>query len=237
MTAFPTRPASSALPVFAAVLRYQSALLLRSQRWLAPVILYAVFLAVGVQGGQPVLDSLAYAAAALLPVAAWLVRICVTNEPPAARDCTAAAVGPRRAHLAGLLTAFLASSVLGAAATAAVAVISDAASTDHQTAVPRGPAAAAGLLAMLVSALLGTAVGAVTSRPLLRSPGRAVPALLLAALLALVTTGSPARAVLTDLTRGSRDGVVPAPVGAAAGALALAAAAVAVACGACARRD
>ncbi|CAM5477686.1 hypothetical protein SALBM135S_01217 [Streptomyces alboniger] len=42
------------------------------------------------QSGQPVLDSLAYAAAALLPVAAWLVRICAGNEPVAARACTAA---------------------------------------------------------------------------------------------------------------------------------------------------
>ncbi|MDF3149077.1 ABC transporter, partial [Streptomyces sp. T21Q-yed] len=74
-----------------ALLRYQAALLARSQRWLPPFILYAVFLGVGVQSGQPVLDSLGYAAAALLPVAAWLVRICVTNEPPAARSCVSAA--------------------------------------------------------------------------------------------------------------------------------------------------
>lgn len=154
-----------------ALLHYQSALLLRSQRWLAPVILYAVFLAVGVQSGQPVLDSLAYAAAALLPVAAWIVRICVTNEPPAARSCTAAAAGPWRAHLATLLSAFLASAVLGVVATVVVAVISDAASTDHRTAVNRIAASGAGLLAMLVSALLGTAIGAVTNWPLLRSCG------------------------------------------------------------------
>ncbi|GAA3876747.1 hypothetical protein GCM10023084_32130 [Streptomyces lacrimifluminis] len=38
----------------------------------------------GVQGGQPVLVSLGYAAAAVLPVAAWLVRICVGTEPPPA---------------------------------------------------------------------------------------------------------------------------------------------------------
>ncbi|TGA89937.1 ABC transporter, partial [Streptomyces sp. MZ04] len=192
-----------------ALLHYQSALLLRSQRWLAPVILYAVFLAVGVQSGQPVLDSLAYAAAALLPVAAWIVRICVTNEPPSARSCTAAAAGPWRAHLATLLSAFLATAVLGALATVVVAVISDAASTDHRTAVNRLAASGAGLLAMLVSALLGTAIGAVTNWPLLRSPAWAISVLLLAALLALVATGSPAQAVLTDLITGSRDGVVP----------------------------
>ncbi|MCX4670731.1 ABC transporter [Streptomyces sp. NBC_01381] len=219
-----------------ALLHYQSALLLRSQRWLAPVILYAAFLAVGVQSGQPVLDSLAYAAAALLPVAAWIVRICVTNEPPSARSCTAAAAGPWRAHLATLLSAFLASAVLGVVATVVVAVISDAASTDHRTAVNRIAASGAGLLAMLVSALLGTAIGAVTNWPLLRSPAWAISVLLLAALLALVTTGSPAQAVLTDLITGSRDGVVPVPLLPVAGAGALAAAAVATACGLASRR-
>ncbi len=46
-----------------ALLRYQADLLVRSQRWLAPVILYAAFLGISVQSGQPVLDSLGYAAA------------------------------------------------------------------------------------------------------------------------------------------------------------------------------
>ncbi|MGW7287849.1 ABC transporter, partial [Streptomyces sp. NPDC054847] len=96
-----------------ALLRYHTALLLRSQRWLPPVLLYGAFLAVGVQGGGPVLDSLGYAAAALLPVTAWLVRICATQEPPAARSVTAAAVGAPRAHLASLLTAALCAAVLG----------------------------------------------------------------------------------------------------------------------------
>lgn len=219
-----------------ALLNYQSALLLRSQRWLAPVILYAAFLAVGVQSGQPVLDSLAYAAAALLPVGAWLVRICVTNEPPAARSCAAAAVGPWRAQLACLLAAFLATAVLGAVATLAVAVISDPASTDHRTAVNRLAASGAGLLAMLVSAFVGTAIGAVTSWPLMRSPGRAIPVMLLASLLSLVTTGSPAKAVMTGLVSGSRDGVVPVPLLPVAGAALLAVAAVGVACGLASRR-
>ncbi|MEV5977693.1 ABC transporter [Streptomyces sp. NPDC052114] len=219
-----------------ALLRYQAALLARSQRWLPPVILYAVFLSVGVQGGQPILDSLAYAAAALLPVAGWLARICVTNEPPAARGCTAAAAGPGRAHLAALLAAFLTTAALGACAVLAVAAISDAASTDARTAVPRLAAGAAGLLAMLVSALLGTALGALANWPLLRSAGRAVPALLLGSLLLLVTTGSPAHSVLVDLTTGSREGAVPVSPGALAGALAAAVAAVWTACALSSRR-
>lgn len=65
-----------------ALLRYQTALLVRSQRWLAPVLLYAAFIAVGVQWGQPVLDSLGYTAAGLLPVTAWLVQLCAARSRP-----------------------------------------------------------------------------------------------------------------------------------------------------------
>jgi hypothetical protein len=195
-----------------ALFRYQAALLARSQRWLPPFILYVAFLGVGVQSGQPILDSLGYAAAALLPVAAWLVRICVTNEPPAARSCVAAAVGPGRAHLAALLVALASSAALGTVATVAVTLISDPASADHQTRVARLPAGSAGLLAALACALLGTAVGALTTWPVLRSTGRAVPAMLLAALLSVVVTGSPAQAAVSGLVTGSRSGTVPMPV-------------------------
>lgn len=218
------------------LLRYQAALLLRSQRWLPPVILYTVFLAVGVQTGQPILDSLGYAAAAVLPVAAWFVRICATNEPPAARSCVGAAAGPTRAHLACLLTAFGAAALLGVAATVVVMVISDPTSTNHQTRLPIFPAGGAGLVAALVCALLGTAVGALTTWPLLRSPGRAVPAMLLGAVLALVVTGSPARAAISELVTGSQAGTVPAPLLPLIGAGATAAAAIAVACALTTRR-
>jgi hypothetical protein len=220
-----------------ALLRYQAALLLRSQRWLPPFLLYAAFLAIGVQGGQPVLDSLGYAAAVLLPVAAWLVRICVTNEPPAARTCVAAAAGPGRAHLACLLVALTTSAVLGTVAVLVVTWISDPASVGHRVLVPRPEAGAAGLLAVLACALLGTAVGALTNWPLLRSPGRAVPAMLLAALLLLVTAGSPAQAAVRGLVTGSQSGHVPLPLLPLAGAALLATAASALACALTARRS
>lgn len=220
-----------------ALLSYQADLLLRSQRWLPPFILYAAFLAVGVQGGQPVLDSLGYTAAALLPVAAWLVRICVTNEPPAARACVATAAGPARAHLACLLVALSASAALGTVATLVVTWISDPASAGHRVRVPRLDAGAAGILAALACALLGTAVGALTTWPLLRSPGRAVPAMLLAALLVLVVAGSPAQAAVQGLVTGSQSGRVPVPLLPLAGAALVAAAASALACALTARRS
>lgn len=220
-----------------ALLRYQAALLVRSQRWLPPFILYVVFLGVGVQSGQPILDSLGYAAAALLPVAAWLVRICVSNEPPAARACVSAAVGPGRAHLASLLVALAGAVLLGTVTTLVVTLISDPVSADHQTPVPRFPAGAAGLLATLACALLGTAVGALTTWPLLRSPGRAVPAMLLAALLTTVTTGSPAQAAVQGLVTGSREGTAPLPLLPLAAAALLTAGATAVACVLTSRRS
>ncbi|MFF5496969.1 ABC transporter [Streptomyces aquilus] len=220
-----------------ALLRYQTALLVRSQRWLPPVILYAVFLAVGVQSGQPILDSLGYTAAALLPVSAWLVRICVAGEPPAARACVSAAVGPARAHLAALLVALAGAALLGTVATALVTLISDPVSSDHQIRVPRLPAGGSGLLAVLACALLGAAVGALTTWPLLRSPGRAVPTMLLAALLSVVVTGSPAHAAVSGLVTGSQKGAVPLPLlpfGAAAVVTALA---LAAACALTSRRS
>ncbi|MCX4578212.1 ABC transporter [Streptomyces sp. NBC_01571] len=220
-----------------ALLRYQTALLLRSQRWLPPFVLYAAFLGIGVQSGQPVLDSLGYTAAAVLPVAAWLVRVCATNEPPAVRGCTSAAAGPGRAHLACLLVALTTAVLIGAAATLVVTLISDPTSTDHQKRVPVLAAAGAGLLVALVCALLGTAVGALTTWPLLRTPGRAVPAMLLVVLLALVAPGSPARAALTDLISGSRTGTVPASLLPLTGAALLTAAALAAACALTSRRS
>ncbi|MGY1496646.1 ABC transporter [Streptomyces sp. QTS52] len=220
-----------------ALLRYQAALLVRSQRWLPPFILYAVFLGVGVQGGQPVLDSLGYAAAAVLPVAAWLVRICAGNEPPAARAAVAAAVGPGRAHLACLLVALSAAAALGTVATVAVTLISDPASADHRIRVEPLPAGAAGLLTALACALLGTAVGALTTWQLLRSPGRAVPAMMLGALLAMVVTGSPAKSAITSLVTGSRSGTIPVPLLPLAAAALLTVTATAVACALTARRS
>ncbi|MGW2645158.1 ABC transporter [Streptomyces sp. NPDC001393] len=220
-----------------ALLRYQADLLVRSQRWLPPVILYAAFLGIGVQSGQPVLDSLGYTAAGLLPVAAWLVRICVTGEPDAARACVAAARGPARAHLAALLTALLASVALGVVATVVVTLISDPASNGHQVRIPLPRAGAAGLPATLTCALLGAAVGALTNRPLMRSTGRAVPAMLLGALLAVVLTGSPAQAAVSGLVTGSQTGRAPLPLLPLAGATLLTAAAFAAAARLTARRS
>ncbi|MFE5244595.1 MULTISPECIES: ATP-binding cassette domain-containing protein [unclassified Streptomyces] len=209
------RPAPAprtALRATAATVRYQAAMLARSQRWLAPLLLYAAALGIGVRAGQPLLDSLGYAAAALVPVAAWFTRLCVTQEPRAARAVTAAAVGPARAHRASVLTALNCALAVGAAGTGIVLLISEPVSTDRTVAVPLPPAALAGLLAAACCALAGTAVGALCARPVLHRRGWSLMATLLAVLLVLVGRGSPARDAVTALVSGSTSGTVALPL-------------------------
>ncbi|MFD0025868.1 ABC transporter [Streptomyces sp. NPDC058382] len=214
-----------------ALVRYQAAMLVRSQSWLAPVLLYVAFFGVGIRPGQPVLDSLGYAAAGLLPVTAWLVRICVNQEPPAARNVVAAAVGGQpRAHLASLLAPLGCAGLLATAATAFVLLISEPSDTRHRVRIPLPAAGLAGLLAALCCVLLGVAVGALCTRPLLNRRGWSVAATLTAALLALVTGGSPAKYAVTGLVTGSLTGTVHVPVIPLAGAAAVAVAASALAC-------
>ncbi|MFD7325200.1 ABC transporter [Streptomyces sp. NPDC059875] len=214
-----------------ALLRYQTDLLLRSQRWLAPLLLYAVFVGVGVRAGEPVLGALGFTAAALLPVTAWVVRICLGQEPPAARSVVAAAAGRERAHVAAVLAAIGCAALLGVVAVLGVTAVSDLRRVDPVE------AGTAGLLAAAVCVLTGAAVGALTTRPLVRSRGWSLAALVLGSLLALVTTGSPAQYAVTGLVTGSRTSTVATPWLALAGALVLVAAAVAVSTKATARRE
>ncbi|WP_367130667.1 MULTISPECIES: ABC transporter [Streptomyces] len=219
-----------------ALLRYQAALLLRSHRWLPPLLLYAGSMAVGVQGGQPVLDCAGWAAATLLPVTAWLVRVCVTNEPPAARDCTAAAAGPWRVHLAAISVALSAALLLALVGSGIAAAAGDPHATGRHAVVPLGPATAAGLVSAAACALIGAAIGALCNRPLLRSTAWAVPSALIATVVVLFAGASPANAAVTGLVTGSRTGVVHVPLLPLAAAGALAAGAVAVACALASRR-
>nr|WP_206313614.1 ABC transporter [Streptomyces coryli] len=197
-----------------------------------PVLLYAVIVGIGVRAGDPVLDSLGFAAAALLPVTAWLVRVCVNAEPDAARAVAAAAQRPWRVHLAAVATGLFAAVALGAVGTAVTAAISDG----PEGAGPVVRTAGSGLIAATACALVGTAVGALCNRPLLRRPGWSVPATALSALAVLVAGGSPANAAVSDLVAASRQGTIPVPWLPLAGAAAAAAVAVGVACAAAARR-
>lgn len=214
-----------------ALFRYHLAMLLRSQRWLSPLLLYMVLLAVGVDSSGGVLDSLGLSAAALLPVTAWLVRICVTQEPDAARDVTAAATGMPRAHLAALLTATVCAAAIGLVGTAVVTAIANPRRVEDLVDITPLSAGTSGLLGALVCLLTGVTVGALFSRPLLRDRGWSILLTGLFSLLALVAPGSPANTVVNDLVNSSHGGGIPThapPLAAAALIAALAGGAVCV---------
>ncbi|UQX03609.1 hypothetical protein [Streptomyces sp. RerS4] len=120
------------------LLRYQSALLLRSHAWVAPLVVYAAFVTIGIRPGDRTLDSLGLAAAGLVPQTAWLVRICVNAEPPAARACSAAAAGASRTHAAALLTALTGALLAGAAGAGYALATGDLTGQDPARAVLAG---------------------------------------------------------------------------------------------------
>ncbi|WP_394814933.1 ABC transporter [Streptomyces millisiae] len=218
------------MTVLLALVRYRLALVSRSHRWLPPLLLHAMLLFVGVRADEPVLDSLGLAAAAALPTAAWLVRVGVAAEPPAARACAVAAAGRARVRLAAVLTALVLSSVIGVAGTVVVLLISDAHGADRRTPIPLAAAAAAGAAAMLTCVLLGTALGVLCNRPLLRSPAWSIPVTACAAIALLVGGASPANAAVSTLIDGSQRGAADRPLLPLIAAALLTAAATALSC-------
>lgn len=174
-----------------ALLRYQTANLFRSHRWIFPLITYALLISVGGAGtgSRALTDGLAWSAAILVPVVALLTRSMLRAEPGAARACVAAARGPARAQLAALITAFAGGAVLGLAGAAYELV-----TTGRNTAllVPL----AVGLGEALVCALVGSAVGTLFNPPLIRHPAAALLSTIAAVVVALVSSVSPASAAL-----------------------------------------
>ena len=187
-----------------ALLRYQTAILLRSHRWIFPLIAYGLLISVGAASSTPLAEGLDWSAAMLVPVVAFLTRSMLIAEPDAARACVAAAAGPVRAQLAALLTALGAGVVAGLAG-ACFTVLTGESIVKQQGsdvfskigATFAHPAVlTAGLATALVCLLVGSAAGALCNPPLLRHPGAAMLATLAAIILALAANVSPASAAL-----------------------------------------
>jgi hypothetical protein len=212
----------------AAVARYYAVLLARSQRWLPPVLFYAIALAIDSAAGDSAADAFAYSAAFLLPVSAWLTRAVLTTEPAEAAAITATVTGPVRARLAALSAATgygLLCALVGAIVAGATGALPGGGST-----------LLTGLSTELVCVLLGTAAGALSAPPLVPAAGWGV---LLAGLLALgllVARFSPAAMGIRALT--TANGAAPHyPLAALPIALAVVAAAWAASTAAAVRRQ
>lgn len=187
-----------------ALLRYQAAILLRSHRWIFPLILYGLLVAVSDEGAVPLAGGLDWSAAMLVPAVALLTRSMVTAEPGAARAVTAAASGAARAQVAALAAALGGGVVLGLGG-ACFELLASQRPPGHALAGTLG----GGLAVAVVCLLVGSAAGALCNFPVLRHPGVTLLSTLTAVVTALVAGISPAAAALRHAGTGLAAGAGP----------------------------
>jgi hypothetical protein len=190
-----------------ALLRYQAGVLFRSHRWVFPLIAFVLLISVGGVGGsqsqtlaqirETLATSLDWAAAVLVPVVALLTRSMLTAEPEAARNCVAAAAGPVRAHLSVLITA-----LAGGLALAVIGVgyeLVTSGNVGRLWAAQPGrlvTTAGAGLGKALICIFVGSAVAALCNRPVIRHQTVALLGTVVAVVVGLLASVSPATAAL-----------------------------------------
>ena len=194
-----------------ALIRFQLSGYLRSVRALHPILALGLLLAIVFSsplGGTPAqirqgaLTAVADLTALVFPICAWAARGLLDTEPDTQRHVTAVTAGRWRAVLAGSVAAYAFSVVM-----ALIAPV-----------YPLAQAAGAGLgiretllsLAMLPpSALAATALGALTSRAVIPSPGTSILVLLGACGLNLILGLGPLRVLtvpMIEWMRAASDG-------------------------------
>lgn len=182
-------------------MRFQLSGYVRSVRALHPVLALALLLGIVFSsplGGTPAqvrqgaLDAIADLACMVFPICAWAARALLDTEPDAQRHISAVTQGRWRAIGAGSAAAYVFSGVL--ALVAAVYPLVEAAGSGL------GFQSAALSVALLpLSALAATALGALTSRAVLPSPGTSILVLLGACAVNLILGLTPLRALTVPM--------------------------------------
>jgi hypothetical protein len=178
-----------------AVIRFQLSGYLRSVRALHPVLALALLLAIvfssplgatPVQIRQGALTAFGDLATLVFPICAWAARGLLDTEPDVQRHVSAVTAGRWRAVSSGSLAAYAFSAVL--AVIAPVYPLVEAARYGVGA-----PVMLLGIALFLLSALAATALGALTSRAVLASPGTSILVLLGACALNLLLGMGPLR--------------------------------------------
>jgi hypothetical protein len=153
-----------------ALVRYLGADVLRSQRFLVPVFLYALLLAPVFNGDPgPPPEMWILTVLVLYPVSCWLAVTVANTEDSTQRLVTiAAAGGPGRVAAGVLATCLFADAVL-----IALAVGWPVLTLTGRYSFP-APVIAAGVLAHVAAAATGTAVGLLCARPVMHGIGWSV---------------------------------------------------------------
>jgi hypothetical protein len=143
------------------LLRYVCRDTLRGQRWVAPLVCFAVLDAVLSAQTGSVLPTFAVTATGLLFIGTWLTVVIVNNEDPVQQSITEACAGSRsRVRLSKLVFAYGASAALGLAGMIGPPIASTSGVTLKEL--------AAGACAQLITALAAVSLGALCSRPIIR---------------------------------------------------------------------
>jgi hypothetical protein len=192
--------------------RYHAALLLRSYRWIAPMLFFGVLAGSATSGGPAPAEAFGFAGAILVPTCAWLVRLVVTGEPEEARACVGAAGGTARAQLAALGVAVAGGAVPALLSAPVMLFVGVRVSTPDRPLPPRGDVFVAGLLGELACVLIGVAVGALCNPPVVRGPAVAVLATGLLVVVSLVAGQSPAIAAIKAMVAGNHGRVIHPPL-------------------------
>jgi hypothetical protein len=179
-----------------ALIRYTAATLLHSQRYLAPVLLFAG--AVGVFSSSddgPLAPVYSSCAAMLFVAATWFTIALVSVEEPAHRAITiVTAGGPRRVLLATIAVA-----ALGSLAMSVIGLVLPLVFGDHPVSVVD---LVVGLEAQLTAAVVGIAIGLVSSRLVIRRQGYALVLALALVFPVLLTPGlAPVNSMLMLMGR------------------------------------
>ncbi|MEJ2856703.1 MULTISPECIES: hypothetical protein [unclassified Saccharothrix] len=150
-----------------ALVRYLLADVLRTQRWLPPLLLFGAVLAMlNSSDAGPPLSAYAGTCVFVYPVAVWLTIVIATAEDPVRRSVTVATAGWGRVHAAVAVLSGLAVLVVAALATL-VPLLTQ----------PRPyplPVVLIGFVALLVCGLTGVGVGVLCARPVVTQHGWSV---------------------------------------------------------------
>ncbi|GAA0210334.1 hypothetical protein GCM10010492_05160 [Saccharothrix mutabilis subsp. mutabilis] len=150
-----------------ALVRYLLADVLRTQRWLPPLLLFGAVLAMlNSSDAGPPLSAYAGTCVFVYPVAVWLTIVIATAEDPVRRTVTVATAGWGRVHAAV--------TVLSGLATLLVVILATLAPLLTQPRSYPLSVIAIGFAAMTVCGLTGVGVGVLCARPVVTQHGWSV---------------------------------------------------------------
>jgi hypothetical protein len=169
-----------------ALVRYMVAVMLHSQRFLPPVLLFLICLGTFANdaGVEPVLPIFAPMTAVVFVCAAWLTAVLATAEDPVQRAITAVNAGRSWPQLVAVVLVVLATFVVLIAVLLALPVILGNRGAG-------GVQLLVGAVALLTGTCFGVAVGLPTSQLVIRRRGFALLATLILLIVFLLIRGLP----------------------------------------------